>query len=315
MEDTGFSNAIRTQVNNNQIKSSTVYHWEQEVEPVLTVTVNNPAGDEYDPVYVILTGDTYGKGGESGTGVTVSTGGEGTSTEEIKTQIKINVDDSNGRPLIFCNLTKNEISFYIKEGKTFKGMIYSPFAKVVNQPQQLTGGSSGSRKFIGNIIAKELEIKDPYVSWSHKNFVADDGDLNKISDTEAAAQDARKQKAIEEAQKAIAGKVNKTLDEIKSVWNDADWSGKFKNDSYNYLPDIQRDWNGIRQTLWSTYGLDMPDWPWKTGVKPTDTEQHHYGISSNDIVNTNKKLRIINYRTEYVVEPYVNPFNNYSLSD
>ena len=109
--------------------------------------------------------------------------------------------------------------------------------------------------------------------------------------------------------------MHKTLDEIKSVWNDSDWSGKFKDDPYNYLPDIQGDWNVIRQTLWTTYGLDMPDWPWKTGAKPTDTEQHHYGISSNDIVNTNKKLRIINYRTEYVVEPYVNPFNNYSLSD
>ena len=59
----------------------------------------------------------------------------------------------------------------------------------------------------------------------------------------------------------------------------------------------------------------MPDWPWKTGGKTTDTEQHHYGIDNNSIATTGEKLHIINFRTEYLIEPYVNPFNYYSLSD
>ena len=313
-----FSQSQRTQVNFNQIKSSNVYHWEQEGETQLTVTVNSAGGEEYDPVYIILTGDTYGTGGESGTGVTVSTGGEGTPTEEIKTKIRIKVTESNQRPVIFCNLTKNEISeFTIKQGKTFKGMIYSPFAKVVNQPEQPTGGSPGSRKFIGNIIAKEIEIQDPNVSWTHKNFVVDDGDLNKISDAEAAAQKARKETAVNEAQNAIATALGKTLAEIQAVWENPDWSGIFEGDttSTNYIPTIQKFWNTIRQSLWSATGLDMPDWPWKTGGKTTDTEQHHYGIDNNSIATTGEKLHIINFRTEYLIEPYVNPFNYYSLSD
>lgn len=317
VQDTIFAQSQRTQVNYNQIKSSNVYHWEQEGEKELTVTVNSAGGEEYDPVYIILTGNTYGTGGESGTGVTVSTGGEGTPTEEIKTKIRIKVTESNQRPVIFCNLTKNEISVTIKEGKTFKGMIYSPFAKVVNQPEQPTGGSSGSRKFIGNIIAKEIEIQDPNVSWTHKNFVVDDGDLNKISDAEAAAQKARKERAVNEAQNAIATALGKTLAEIQAVWENPDWSGIFEGDttSTNYIPTIQGLWNTIRQSLWSATGLDMPDWPWKTGGKTTDTEQHHYGIDNNSIATTGEKLHIINFRTEYLIEPYVNPFNYYSLSD
>lgn len=331
VEDTVFSNSQPIQVNNNQIKSSNVYHWEQEGETELTVLVNSEGGEEYDPVYIILTGTTYGTGGKNGTGVTLSTGsggastgeGEGSSTEEIKTKIKIKATHSNQRPLVFCNLTKNEIEFSIgkpdepDKAISFKGIIYSPFAKVVNQPVQLSEGSSVRHKFTGNIIAKELGIQDSSVSWYHKNFVADDGDLNKISDDEAAAQAARKQKAIEEAQKAIAESeaVNRSLDDIRSVWNNSDWSGKFEDEGPDYIVKIQSIWNGIRENLWKDYGLDMPDWPWKRGGKTTDPEQHHYGISSNDIDNTGKKLRIINYRTEYIIEPYINPFNNYSLTD
>lgn len=329
VEDTVFSNSQPTQVNYNQIKSSNVYHWEQEGETELTVLVNSEGGEEYDPVYIILTGTTYGTGGKNGTGVTLSTGsggtstgeGEGTSIEEVKTQIKIKVTRSNQRPLVFCNLTKNEIEFSIgdtnnpNDAISFKGMIYSPFAKVVNQPVQLSGGSSVRHKFTGNIIAKELGIQDPSVDWSHKNFVADDGDLNKISDDEAAAQDARKQTALDETQKKFSELLHITLDDIKSVWNNSDWSGKFGDDTTDYIPKFREKWYEVRQYLWTNFGLDMPDWPWKRYAKPTDTEQHHYGISSNDIANTGEKLRIINYRTEYLVEPYINPFNNYSLTD
>ena len=245
-------------------------------------------------MYLILTG---GKGG---------THDENDPVEaEIPTKIIINVTKSNQRPLIFCNLTKNEISqFTINKGITFKGMIYSPFAKVVNQPQANTNGSAGSRKFIGSIIAKELEIHDPYVSWSHKNYIVDDSDLNQVTDTEAKKQEQRKQDAIDFA----IDKLGITEDD----WQNPQWFGSLTSTKQD---QIKQNWKQARQALWETEGLDMPDWPWEDGGKKTDKDQHHYGIENNEIENTGEKLRIINYRTEYTLEPYVNPFNNLSLSE
>ena len=283
------------QINEPQIKNATVFHWEQEAvvsngKSELKISVNDDTGDEYNPVYLILTG---GKGG---------TRDENLQEEaEIPTQIKIIVSQSNKRPLIFCNLTKNEISeFTIANGKTFKGMIYSPFAKVVNQ----YSSGSGSRKFVGSIIAKELEIHDPYVSWSHKNFVEDDSDLNQISDLEAEKQEKRKQDAIDFA---IA-----ELGITEDDWKTPGWFGSRTPAEQD---QIKQKWKQARQRLWETEGLDMPDWPWEDGGKGTDKDQHHYGISNNEIDNTGEKLRIINYRTEYTLEPYINPFNNLYLSE
>lgn len=283
----------KRQINEPQIKYSNVFHWEQEGEKELKITVDEKmAGGDYEPFYLILTG------------------GVGSSKKEFKAPIKIKVNVSNERPFIFCNLTENEITeFSIKPGAAFKGVIYSPYAKVVNTAYTDSDGNpvTGSRKsFKGNIIAKELEIQDGDVSWAGQNFLADDSDLKKVSDEAAKAQEKRKQDAIKF--------VKDDLRISDEEWSDPDWFHK------NFTTDedktrFKNAWNDLRQTLWSTTGLDMPDWPWKEGGKPTDPDQHHYNVSAINSDISSETLRLTNFRTEYTIEPYINPFNNLVLGE
>ena len=283
----------KRQLNEPQVRYSNIFHWEQEGEKELKITVDEKmAGGDYEPLYLILTG------------------GVGSSKKEFKAPIKIKANVSNERPLIFCNLTENEIAeFSIKPGVTFKGVIYSPFAKVVNSAYTDDNGNvvtGGRKSFKGNIIAKGLEIQDGDVNWAGQNFLADDSDLKKVSDEAAKAQEKRKQDAIKY--------VKEDLNISDEDWSDPEWFQK------NFTTDeaktrFKNAWNALRETLWSTTGLDMPDWPWKEGGKPTDPDQHHYSVSSINSDTSGETLRLTNFRTEYTIEPYINPFNNLFLPE
>lgn len=275
--DIVFLNDTR-RVNEPQIIYSNVFHWEWEKDGEISLTVDGGlTGDT--PLYVILTGC------------------EGSP-------IKINVTQSNEQPLIFCNLTKNDISeFTIAAGVTFKGTIYSPFAKVVNLP---TGGTGGSH-FIGNIIATELDIRDPGVTWTQKNHVVNDSDLNTVPEEVAEKQEERKQQAITLAKNELKS--------FSPVWDNPDWFSTLPTEPINQKEKFQEAWNAARKKLLETYGLDMPDWPWKEGGKETDPNQHHYSLSDNVGKSTGERLRIINFRTEYTIEPYIDPFTDLYLSD
>lgn len=281
-------------LNEPQIKNANVFHWEQEGEKVLTLNVNETMeeeSDEYNPVYIILTAGRVATGGEE-------------VPKDIATKIKIYVNNSNYRPIIFCNLTNYEISeFKILNGSTFRGMIYSPFAKVVN-----IKGNQGRRTFKGNIIAKELDLNDNDINWTHHNYVANDFDLNQVSDAEAQLQEERKQTALNFAKENL-----KEAGVPEAAWNTPEWFGSLTDSDVKRT--IISKWKEVRENLWNSLGLDMPDWPWLDGGKPTDPNQHHYGIINNETDSTGEKLRIINTRTEYTIEPYINPFNNCSLSD
>ena len=284
----------KRQINEPQIKYSNIFHWEQEGEKELKITVDEKmAGGDYEPFYLILTG------------------GVGSSKKEFKAAIKIKVNVSNERPFIFCNLTENEITeFSIKPGAAFKGVIYSPYAKVVNTAYTNDDGIivTGSRKsFKGNIIAKELEIQDGDVSWAGQNFLADDSDLKNVSDEAAKAQDERKQKAISKVQAALA-----TYGVNAANWSDPEY---FHSLSDEKKIKIKNAWNAYREELWEETGLDMPDWPWKEGGKPTDPDQHHYSVEAINSDISSETLRLTNFRTEYTIEPYINPFNNLVLGE
>ena len=292
-ENLDFSNGRR--VNDNQINHSAIYHLEQDGwengNYEFRIKVDNLPGEEYQPLYMIVTG-TKGR------------------------PIKINVTNSNVRPLIFCNLTTNEISeFTIDDGAVFKGAIYSPYAKVVNKVPEATG--TNGRKFVGNIIAKELSIEDAGTTWTHQNFLENDGDVNTITDDEAKEQEKRKNTATDYAKSKFIDYATRelSLSEAKAndAWNNPGW--------FDDLTDVQQRnlqsfWNTERQKLWSgttevegmPAGLDMPDWPWTNGGA---TDTHHYDNNED----TGEKLRLINFRTEYTTEPYYNPFNNLKLSD
>ena len=187
-------------------------------------------------------------------------------------------------------------------------MIYSPFAKVVNTVYTNNDGSvasGGSRKsFKGNIIAKGLEIQDGEVNWASHNFLADDSDLKKVSDDAAKAQEKRKQDAISMVQAKLGIE--------PAEWSDPEW---FHSQSDERKIKIKNDWNAYREELWAETGLDMPDWPWKEGGKPTDPDQHHYNVSAINSDISSETLRLTNFRTEYTMEPYINPFNNLYLND
>lgn len=295
----------RIQVNKPQITNSNVFHWENDgwkddpkyTNP-LTLEIKGEndglAGSDYYPLYIILTGN------------------EGTP-------ISIKAKKSNSRPIIFCNLTTNEITFNIgnpdnpDEVVSFKGMIYSPFARVVNAP--LAGVTTGGGKFKGNIVAKELDIQDSSINWTHKNFLELDSDVNQVSDNVALAQEERKKLAETEAKKRINDYLVLNSEESISeeAWNNPDWFSGFTDNTRKAA--IKEAWSKVRQDLWNELGLDMPDWPWKDGGKPTDTDKHHYSISDTESSSIGEKVRIINFRTEYTIKPYVDPFTTLRLLD
>ena len=287
----------RVQVNEPQITNSNVFHWESDgwksnADTIpLTLEVSELAGGDYYPLYIILTGN------------------EGTP-------ININVTKSNERPVIFCNLTTNEINFKIvnpneNEVVSFKGMIYSPFAKVVNAP--LASESTGGGKFIGNIVAKGLDIKDGSINWTHHNFLANDSDLNTVSDDVALAQEQRKERAETNAREYV-NKYLTSEDQISEEdWNNPDWFSRLTDNTLKAA--VKTAWSKARKDLLKDLGLDMPDWPWKDGGKPTDLNNHHYSISENESDFVGEKVRIINFRTEYRTDPYIDPFTDLELFD
>ena len=280
-----FSQGVK--VADSEIKSSSVYHWERPSSECV-LTVDGLEGDESDPLYVIIT--------KSG-------------------NIKIKVTASNERPIIFCNLTTNEINeFNINPNVTFKGVIYCPFATANNihngtDQQGLTPNNGGH--FIGNIIAKDINIQDAGSSWTQKNFVVNDSDLNTVPETAAAAQEARKQQAITYAKAEL-----ESLGVNDEAWNDKDWLSKEEN--AGKLEAVQAAWENARLSLWQNYGLEMPDWPWSTGGKTTDLDHHHYSVETGGstpgqtihhtetVVLTDETLRLINYRTEFQLKENMN---------
>lgn len=277
--DIDFSQGI--EVNDREYENYSVYHWERDGGQPVTLQVNGGLnGSESSPVYIVLTGGS---------------------------PIKIHVTQSNERPIIFCNLTTIEINeFVISPGVTFKGTIYSPYS-VVNNVHSGTA-SNGGGTFKGNIIAKALNVQDPGTSWTQQNFVADDSDLNKVTEDQAKAQQERKKLAIQYAKAKFAQDYSE-LGITEDAWNNPNWFSS-QGDKQS---DIQKAWYAVRQSIWDTYGLDMPDWPWAVGGKTTDTDKHHY--DPNDDSTTGGKLRLINFRTEYISEPYIDPFTELFLVD
>ena len=283
----------KVKVNEPQMTNFNVFHWEsdgwesKEKNIPLTLTVDGLQGNDSYPLYIILTGN-------EGTPITI--------------KVTQSYDDRpNDRPVIFCNLTTNEINFSIEtpEGRErpvlFKGMIYSPFAKVVNALP--VSGSTGGR-FLGNIVAEELAIQDGSITWAHKNYLADDSDLNEVSDNAATAQENRQRDAVIFAKTALGV--------TDSNWADPDWFGTLTPDQQDA---ITAKWNTARQTLWETEGLDMPDWPWKVGGKTTDINKQHYSAINYDNGPLVEIVRVINFRTEYRTDPYINPFTHLYLPD
>ena len=158
-------------------------------------------------------------------------------------------------------------------------MIYSPFSKVINAA--VPGSTGGS--FKGNIVADELVIQDGGITWAQHNFLADDGDLNEVSDNAATAQEQRQRNAVAFAKNELGI--------TDSNWSDPDWFGTLTPAQQS---TIIANWNTARQTLWATEGLDMPDWPWKVGGKTTDINKQHYSMITATIPR-NLRLTVPNY--------------------
>lgn len=226
---------------------------------------------------------------------------------------KIEVSVSNERPVIYCYLgSSSEIVMNIGANVTFKGTIYAPYKGVMIKNQS-------SATFEGNVIADYINIQEAGASYTQKNFVANDKDLTVASDAIAAAEAARKQQATTFAQQQLA-----SLGITSETWNDASW---FASQSAEKQQQIAAAWYNARKQLWEQFGIDMPDWPWSTGGKTTDTDHHHYSTSTNTggstggqtiITTTDETLRLINFRTEYQPkddgsEHIVDPFTLVSL--
>lgn len=263
------------EVNSNEYSSYPVYHWDQG-DSGAELTVDGLPGDESNPLFIIFTGGTP----------------------------YIRVTKSNDRPIIFCNLTTTEIGrFIINPGVEFKGLIYSPYAAVTNVD---AGNNEAVGRFTGNITAKRLDIQVPGASWTQKNFVVNDSDLNQLTSEILEAQEKRKNQAINLAKEYLAESGVSIAD---TAWEDPSW---FSKQTDAMKKQIQEAWYNARQNLWATKGFDMPDWPWSDGGKPKDMDKPHYSDVS---VSFGQKLRIINFDTEYTTHPYIDPFTKLFLID
>lgn len=273
-----------------EIVSPSVYHyWTGVSGSSVALNVNGGLdGDESKPIYVIVT--------------------EGNP--------KINVSQSNERPVIYCYLgSSTQLVVSISPNVTFKGLIYAPNIQV-----QFKNGKYSNAHFIGNVIANNIDIEEAGSSFTQKNFVANDGDLNTVNDEIAAAQKARKLQAMSLAKEYLKEYLGSLISD--SAWEDPSWFGSL---TAKKRQEITEAWYNARQQMWVDYGLDMPDWPWSTGGKTTDKDKYHYSPSidtgggstgSQTIIETTPEtLRLINYRTEFqlkeemgnddVVDPFI----------
>ena len=283
LEKIGIDFSQGLEVNSNEYSSYPVYHWDGAPGEAKLIVDGLP-GDESNPLYIIYTG-----GGTP----------------------KIYVTKSNARPIIFCNLTTNEINeFIINNGVEFKGLIYSPYATVNNikagEGVKTAGGVATGGRFTGNITGKQINVQDPGASWTQKNFVVNDSDLNQLTSEILEAQEKRKNQAINLAKEYLAEWGVSIAD---TAWEDPSWFSKQTDDMKR---QIQEAWYNARQKLWVAKGFDMPDWPWSDGGKPKDMDKPHYSDVS---VSFGQKLRIINFDTEYTTHPYIDPFTKLFLID
>ena len=269
----------------------------------------------------------YHKNSGSGINVNINGGLDGAESNPIYViidkdcqQTNLTATVSNERPVIFCYLGTEELNVKIESGCTFKGLIYAP-----NCDTQIKNKGS----FIGNIVSNIIKVyrdTEDIVHFTQKNFVVNDSDLNTVPETAAAAQEARKQQAIAYAKAEFAKAELEFLGVNDEAWNDKDWLSKEEN--AGKLQAIQEAWYNARMSLWQNTGLDMPDWPWSTGGKTTDTDRHHYSVETGGgstpgqtihhtetVVLTSEVFRLINYRTDYqpketiqendVLDPYI----------
>ena len=254
----------------DQIKNSSVLHWNCPDSSANLYLDAELKGSESDPLYIIL-GPTHGP--------------------------KVNVTVSNERPIVFCYLGTEQLNLNIYTNNvTFKGMIYAPYC-------QTDYNEKGN--FIGNITTKLLRVQGPGDTHIQKNFVANDKDLNGVSDEAAASQEKRKKQATNYAKQQLA-----SYGITEETWNDKNWFSKLTPEKRK---QIQEAWNSARFTLWKETGLDMPDWPWSTGGKTTDPDRHHYSIGTGGstgeqviTTTTPETLRLINYRTEFQMKDDLN---------
>ena len=254
----------------DQIKNSSVLHWNCPDSSANLYLDAELKGSESDPLYIIL-GPTHGP--------------------------KVNVTVSNERPIVFCYLGTEQLNLNIYTNNvTFKGMIYAPYC-------QTDYNEKGN--FIGNITTKLLRVQGPGDTHIQKNFVANDKDLNGVSDEAAASQEKRKKQATNYAKQQLA-----SYGITEETWNDKNWFSKLTPEKRK---QIQEAWNSARFTLWKETGLDMPDWPWSTGGKTTDPDRHHYSIGTGGstgeqviTTTTPETLRLINYRTEFLLKETMN---------
>ena len=219
--------------------------------------------------------------------------------ENANDPFRLFVNASNVRPLIIVSLRTMD-QFFVEYGSsdvTFSGVIYAPY-----QTKGIHFNNSGT--LLGNVIGYKLDIENAGEShWIQKNFLESDDftDIDVAKVTQEIAEANQNNGLTDE----IKAEIRSTLNIPEGI--DMGDMNYYNDLSYNAKQQFYRSWKGLYEKYKNNDAVRNHLWPWN----------QHFDIQSGEdqIVTTDEKLRLINYRTEYqpkddmedgwVLDPYI----------
>ena len=203
--------------------------------------------------------------------------------------------ETTRRPVIIVCLGESITQIkYEFQGGEFRGVIYAPISGF-EHIQNLTG------VFRGNIITKKINIEaNSGMSFIQENFLENssytDADIKAVSDAHKQQIEAANAKLTDDIKKLIRDRLGIT----EAQQNDLNW---FNSLRYPEKQSLFVKWKALYEEYKNNPAIRNVLWPWN----------EHFNIDVGEVVTSGDKLRLINFRTDYldsnqenaVVDPFI----------
>ena len=203
--------------------------------------------------------------------------------------------ETTRRPVIIVCLGESITQIkYEFQGGEFRGVIYAPISGF-EHIQNLTG------VFRGNIITKKINIEaNSGMSFIQENFLENssytDADIKAVSDAHKQQIEAANAKLTDDIKKLIRDRLGIT----EAQQNDLNW---FNSLRYPEKQSLFVKWKALYEEYKNDPAIRNVLWPWN----------EHFNIDVGEVVTSGDKLRLINFRTDYldsnqenaVVDPFI----------
>lgn len=215
-----------------------------------------------------------------------------------RTNILVEEGKRNERPIIIIDTGTNQIDFQIKNGATFDGVIYAPYA---------SGGvhlKSSGGNFNGNIITHTIDMQEEAGGshWKVTNYLENENYTDSyVAQVTEDVRNANMNNSFSALSQEIKDDILDTLGIEESNLGDRNW---FNQKSWNEKQEFYRKWKVLYNRYKTNDAARNVLWPWNQHFK-----------TEGSTTTTGETLRLINYRTEFqlkenlgnddVVDPFI----------